>query len=339
MENVEKLLEYIGDPNQLLSVQESVLSGGTQEGVRTVQVHNGGNLSVVVLPDRCMDLYQVRYKGLNLNYLAPCGIVAPSYYDAQGSNWLRSFFVGMLTTMGLQHIGGAAVGGDGEVRGLHGRIANAPAQGFRYDRRFDADGMVLTMEGTMREARLFGENLTLHRKLTFAHERDSLILEDTITNHGFDDRQVLYGLHLNYGYPLLEEGSQVIIDSEEVTASTAIAQEHIDTWSQVEAPAFPYPERCYHHKIRKAEDGTAQYILFNPKRNIGVRVRFDGNKLPFFCQWKMLGKGEYVMGLEPTNTGLSEPKFAQPGCPAPVLAHGESLTYRVVIDFIDSLDA
>ena len=166
-----------------------------------------------------------------------------------------------------------------------------------------------------------------------------MILEDTITNHGFDDRQVLYGLHLNYGYPLLEEGAQVIIDSEEVSANVPIAKETIATWNQVEAPAHPYPERCYHHKIRKAEDGTAQYILFNPKRKIGVRVRFDGNKLPFFCQWKMLGKGEYVMGLEPTNTGLASPKLGHPGCPAPVLTHGESITYRVVIDFIDTLDA
>ena len=86
----QEKLEHIGDLNQLMTLQEATLNGGFQDGVRIMQVENGGNLSVSVLPDRCMDLYQVRYKGKNLNYLAPCGIVAPSYY---GEGYLpRAFF-------------------------------------------------------------------------------------------------------------------------------------------------------------------------------------------------------------------------------------------------------
>ena len=67
----QEMLEHIGDLDQLISFKEAVLTGGFQDGVRMMEVANGGNLSVTVLPDRCMDLYQVRYKGKNLNYLAP----------------------------------------------------------------------------------------------------------------------------------------------------------------------------------------------------------------------------------------------------------------------------
>ena len=333
----QKRLEYIGDLNQLISFRESVLTGGFQDGVRMMEVSNGGNLSVTVLPDRCMDLYQVRYKGKNMNYLAPCGIVAPAYYDAQDSRWLRSFFVGMLTTCGLQNIGNPALTGEGEELGLHGRIANTPAENVKYERGVNGENPTLALEGTMREARLFGENLTLHRRLEFEYETDRLVLTDTVTNHGFGERQFVYALHLNFGYPLLEEGTRLIFDSLETTPREEYAAKYIDTWREIEEPAYPYPERCYFHKLAKDENGMTGYTVFNEKRQIGVNIQYDGNALPFFCEWKMLGKGEYVLGLEPMNAFLNGPKPGEEGCAAPVLAPGESQVYRIWMNFVDRM--
>lgn len=165
----QKMREYIGDENQLMPFQLGKLVGGFQDGVSFAEIGNGGNLSVTVLPDRCMDIYQVRYKGKNMNYLAPCGIIAPEYYDAQGYRWLRSFFVGMLTTLGLQHLGKPSVRPDGEELGLHGRIDNTPAEQVRYTRGIENNQPTLLLEGCMKEARLFGENLTLHRSLKFKY--------------------------------------------------------------------------------------------------------------------------------------------------------------------------
>jgi hypothetical protein len=329
-------LEYIGDLNQLMTFREGVLTGGFQDGVHALEIGNGGNLSATVLPSRCMDIFQVRYKGKNLNYLAPCGIVAPEYYDAQGTGWLRNFFVGMLTTCGLQHFGNPMVK-DGEELGLHGRIANTPAENVKYERGVRGETPTLLVEGTMREARIFGENLTLHRTLEFEYETDRIVLTDTITNHGFGSRQVLYALHLNYGYPLLEEGCKLILDSLETVPREENAAKHLSTWQQVEEPQYPYPERCYFHKLKRDKDGMAGYTIFNEKRKIGVTARYNGTDLPFFCQWKMLGKGEYVMGLEPMNVFLDGPKAGQEGCQAPILAPGESKTYQVTLNFIDRL--
>lgn len=330
-------LEYIGDLDQLISVKESMLVGGFQDGVRMMEVANGGNLSATILPSRCMDLYQVRYKGKNLNYLAPCGIVAPQYYDAQGTRWLRSFFVGMLTTCGLQHFGSPMLKEDGEELGQHGRIANAPAENVMYTRGVNGENPTLILEGTMREARLFGENLTLHRKLEFVYGSDSIVLTDTVTNYSFGDTQFVYALHLNYGYPLLEEGTRLEIDSLETIPRNEVAAQYLDTWKEVEAPQYPYPERCYFHKIRQDENGMSEYTIFNEKRSIGVNIQYDGNDLPFFCEWKMLGKGEYVLGLEPMNVFLDGPKVGQEGCTAPVLGPGESKVYKVRMNFIDKL--
>jgi len=332
----QEKLAYIGDLDQLMSLKESVLSGGFQDGVRVLEINNGGNLTATILPGRCMDLYQVHYKGKNMNYIAPCGIVAPEYYDAQGTRWLRNFFVGMLTTCGLQHFGSPTVI-NGEELGLHGRIANTPAENVKYERGIEGNNPTISVEGTMREARIFGENLALHRKLEFGYEDDSIILTDTITNLGFGDRQFVYALHLNYGYPLLEEGTKLILDTLETIPREENAAKNMDTWNQIEVPQYPYPERCYFHKMKIDEAGKCQYTIFNEKRHIGVNVQYDGHDLPFFCEWKMLGKGEYVLGLEPMNVFLDGPKIGEAGCAAPILAPGEDKVYKVKLQFVDKI--
>ena len=81
----------------------------------------------------------------------------------------------------------------------------------------------------MKEARLFGENLMLERKLAFAYEDDSITITDRITNCGFGRRQFGLLYHLNYGYPLPQDGTRIIIDSEEVTPRTPEAAKFAGT--------------------------------------------------------------------------------------------------------------
>jgi hypothetical protein len=331
-----KELEYIGNLDQLISLTEGRLQGGAQDGVPFMSVHNGGNLFASVLPGRCMDLYQVRYKGKNINYIAPCGIQSPAYYESEGTLWLRNFFVGQLTTCGLQHFGNPAVVA-GEKRGLHGRISNMAAENVCFERKWKNDRPMLSLEGVMHEGRIFGENLTLHRKLDFVYEEDTICITDTIKNHGFGNRQVLYALHLNYGYPLLEEGTKILLDSEEVIPREQNAAEHLSTWDVIEPPAYPYPERCYFHKLKQDENKMVHYTVFNERRNIGVRVEYNGEDLPFFCEWKMMGKGEYVLGLEPMNVFLDGPKLNEPGCEALMLKPGEEKQYKVRLSYIDKI--
>ena len=89
--------------------------------------------------------------------------------------------------------------------------------------------------------------------------------------------------------------------------------------------------------LKKDENGMAEYTIFNEKRKIGVNVQFNADDLPYFVQWKMLSKGEYVMGLEPMNSDMYGPKLGQEGCPAPVLGPRESKTYKATLRFIDKL--
>lgn len=64
---------YIGHLNQLFGVKTYRLTGGRQEGVAAVDIATGAGLEFTVLADRCMDLFQLKLDGQNLNYFTPAG--------------------------------------------------------------------------------------------------------------------------------------------------------------------------------------------------------------------------------------------------------------------------
>jgi len=41
--------------------------------------------------------------------------------------------------------------------------------------------------------------------------------------------------------------------------------------------------------------------LANKKLQLGLYVQYRQKELPKFTQWKMVGEGEYVLGMEPAN--------------------------------------
>ncbi|MDY5626200.1 MAG: DUF4432 family protein, partial [Clostridia bacterium] len=106
--------KYIGHPSQLCGVFEKRLVGGMQDGMRVFEVRNGAGLEFVISADRCADIPYLYFRGRNIAYIAPCGMVAPSYYDKDGAGFLKSFTAGFLTTCGLTAVGSPCVD-DGET--------------------------------------------------------------------------------------------------------------------------------------------------------------------------------------------------------------------------------
>lgn len=72
-----------------------------------------------------------------MSYMSPCGYVAPSYYDSIGTNWLKSFTAGFLTTCGLEAVGSPCVDA-GETLPLHGTIGNLPCEQAYWTEEEDA---------------------------------------------------------------------------------------------------------------------------------------------------------------------------------------------------------
>lgn len=284
---------YIGHDSQLYGVEEHRLVGGKGDGMRLYEINNGKGLELTVSPDRSGDIMRLRYKGINMSYMSPCGYVAPSYYDSTGSNWLRSFTAGFLTTCGLESVGVPCTD-QGESFPLHGSIANTPCEHSYYT---EEKGNLIVHTVTSDEV-IFGRKLRLFRKIQISTEENCFTIQDTIENTGdkVEPFEILY--HLNMGYPLLDEDSVITIPSLEVKARDEHAAEDIINWMHMEKPAVGYQERCYYHKFAD-EKGYAK--IHQPKLNMGLEIRFDASELDGFVEWKMMGVRDYVLGLECGN--------------------------------------
>lgn len=283
---------YIGHPSQLCSVEEVKLQGGKGEGMRLLQIRTPAGLELTISVDRCADISRVIFKGINMGYFSPCGYVAPQYYDSVGDGFLKSFTAGFLTTCGLTAVGSPCVD-DGESLPLHGTIANTPCE--RFYRTEDDDNLYI--HAFIQDCRIFSHKLVMERIITISKTACEFSVRDTIINRGDATSPLLILYHMNMGYPLLSENSELSIPSVSVVPRNEHAAEGMPSWNRMLKPTPGFEEQCYFHRF--ADVGCSE--IYNPDINKGLKIVFDTKELDCLTEWKMMGVHDYVLGLEPGN--------------------------------------
>lgn len=283
---------YIGHDNQIYGVEEVRLVGGKGDGMRLFQVRNGNGLEFSVSADRCADIARLAVGGVNFGYFSPCGWVAPAYYDKDGG-FLRSFTAGFLTTCGFANCGTPCVD-EGEALPQHGTAANIPAENIYH---YTANGEI-HIKAQVRDAVLFGRKLLLEREYVVPLDKNELYITDTVTNIGDAASPLMMLYHFNVGYPLLSEDTELSIPSKKVKGSSSHAEADVANCMKMEKPQVGYDEMCFFHTI----EGKASISVKNPKLGKGFIMSYDTAELPQFCEWKMMGEHDYVLGVEPGTT-------------------------------------
>ncbi|MFV0413376.1 MAG: aldose 1-epimerase family protein [Oscillospiraceae bacterium] len=334
MDYKEKL-GYVGNPQQLFPYKEYRLCGGRQEGVYAVDVATTAGLDITVVPDRAMDIYQIRLNGKNLNFISPVGICAPQYYNSANSEFLRNFFGGFLSTCGLSSIGAPSTSPTG-TWGLHGRIANTPAERLNLSLTLEDGLPTLTMQGEMHEAVQFAEHFTLHRQYRFQLGKNKVEMRDLVTNTGFAPAGHMVLYHFNMGYPLLDENLQIYLPSTRVAPRDEWAARGLENRDKVTPPAAGYAERCYYHTLPPNQTGMAGYGCFNPSSKLGMFIEYSADTLDHFIQWNMFGKGDYALGLETANGNVDSRAKAEANGTLKMLAPGQSVAYTHTLHFFDN---
>jgi len=318
--------KYIGHESQLYGVEEHRLIGGKGDGMRLLQVKNGRGLEFTVSADRCADISRLSFKGINMGYFSPCGYVAPSYYDDKNAGFLKSFTAGFLTTCGLTAVGSPCED-EGEMLPLHGTAANIPTEHIYWERG-EKD---IRIHAVINDEGIFSHKLVMYREIICSLEENRIMVSDKIVNRGDTSCPVMLLYHMNMGYPLLSEKAQVHIPSATVIPRNEKAAEGLDTWQQVLSPQPLFEEQCYYHGF----EGMGLAGIYNPDIKQGLVITYDGKKLKYFTQWKMMGERDYVLGMEPGNCHPDgRDKMREEGT-LTILAPGESVTYDVDISMID----
>jgi hypothetical protein len=218
---------------------------------------------------------------------------------------------------------------------LHGRVSNLPARLTGYGERWDGDECVLWAEGEILQAAVFGEQLLLRRRVE-AHVGESrLTIHDEVENVGYDRTPHMYLYHVNVGFPVVDEGSELLASVRSVAARGDYPAEGYDRFH---GPEAGHVERVFEHDLAAEEDGSVPVAVVNREAGLGFYQVFRRDQFPHHFVWRMLGEGTYAVGLEPSTNRTAGRLDARERGELIELSAGEKRSYDIELGALGGQD-
>jgi hypothetical protein len=335
------LAERTGALQQVAGVELLEYADGPERGVRVLAFRTGC-LGFQVAVDRGFDLLSADYHGVPIGWRSPTGPRHPSLASPEeNAGWglLRSF-TGLLATCGLDQALAPTSssaeryiypGFDRHDYPLHGRVSQIPARLTGYGERWDGERCTLWAEGEVAQMAVFGENLVLTRRFETELGGATIAIEDRVENRGFRPTPHMLLYHFNFGYPLLDQGSEFLAPIREIVHAIHDLRDQGTGYRIQGPPQADFSEQVYQHEVVAGDDGMASALLINPRLGaggLGVRLDYDRAALPCLIEWQCLQSGLYVLGIEPSTNHLLGRGFAEQRGELIELQHGDVRHYR-----------
>lgn len=303
----KEMINLTGSMQQLAYVRQLTVRDGRADGLRAVEVKND-DLRFLVMADKCLDVASLEYKGINLSFTSKPGLNGRNPFDTHGQEAQRSIMGGLFFTCGLQNIC-APCETDGVEYPMHGRIRTTPAEHLCADAYWDGRDYVLEVKGEMRESQLFGTNLVLRRTIRSLYGSGKLEIIDEVENQSAETADLMLMYHCNFGYPFLRPGTRLILPTKDVQGREKWSQDHVSQWHTATAPIDGETEYVFLHQLAEDKSGNSFAALVNDALGFGVRLDFDRKVQPYFMEWMSMKSGDYVIGLEPSNSSVYGRKY------------------------------
>jgi hypothetical protein len=326
--------------HQIGGIEQYTLDAGEGRGVRAMLVNTGAGLRYRVLVDRGLDIDQAFFNQHSLTFLTHKGVTAPTRALDRGADWLKAFPGGLVTSCGPMNIGRPATD-QGEELGLHGTHSTTAADlemVIQPDLRRGKDGMSIT--GTVRYGKLFGPCIELRRTIVSRVGTNSIEFTDEFFNAGNEDVPHAWLLHINFGYPLLDEGSEFCYDAKVEPREDDVSQRYFAAGKDYRRMPSPLDEHrgrgeAVAYLFPKAdEEGRAVVGVVNPKLQLGLVIRYSTKEFPRCANWQHWGKHEYVAALEPMNGTVGGRDKDRAAGLLDTLKAGQRKTYRYAIEVL-----
>lgn len=324
----KSLLKKLGNIDQIAGIRESRLMRGRAEGIQIAEFYNAAGLRFTVVPDRCMDLYDLSYKGVNLSFHSQNGLTSPLAYNAMNGEFAEQWPGGMMVTCGLDNVGGGASNGGNFP--VHGRISHVPASNFGTKTYWDGDNYILSAEGEVHMTKMYTRHLSIRRKIETSLDAKVIKIDDVVTNFDDSDEPFMMLYHTNFGYPLLTEKS--------VVKTTKCTRKGMNDMSNDnEHMMLPVDGRGEELYFQTDLGNAACGVIYNPELELGGYIAWDTKNLPNFLEWKNMKSHDYVLALEPCNTcGLNRDEAVKEGKIA-ILPAYESISNHLEIGVLDGM--
>jgi hypothetical protein len=246
-------------------------------------------------------------------------------------------FSGLLCTCGLDHIRqpdrGSADHFDLPLRReiqypMHGRGAFQPATLRGYGERWEGDECHLWCEGTVVQAQVLGEHLTLTRRIEARVGGASVEITDTVTNEGFAATPHMLLYHINLGWPLLDEGARMVAPVTAIRSANMPPSVQQSGYRVQPGPMPGHVQQVFDLEVVSEAGGLVPVALVNDRLALGFSLEFDARAFRCLQQWQAFGEGVYGFGLEPATSHWGSRADAERAGEVIWLAHRESRTYR-----------
>lgn len=291
------------------------LSGGKQEGVELLVLHNG-RLTITVIPTRGMSVLRVedtQHPGFKLGWDSPVKqVVHPQFMDLEsrgGLGWLEGFNEWMCRC-GLEYAGHPGVDEFTTNTGdtakmtltLHGKIGNIPAHNVAASIETDGEKKRLVVSGDVSEHMFFGPKLSLTTTLWTEPGADWFVIEDSVKNVGGGEQEFQIIYHANYGAPLLGDGAKVLFPFKSVTPMNTGAAKAVRDHATYKGPTPGFNEEVFLVEPL-AKDGSTLAVLKDAKGEVATSLRWKTTELPYLTIWKNTAAAAdgYVTGIEPAT--------------------------------------
>lgn len=329
----EQLIRHIGSMEQLASVRSYTVHEGPMDGIRMHHM-DAGALTLTVMESRCMDILDMRYKGVPLNFLSKCGAMAREHIDPIGMNFLRGISGGMLYTCGLNNVGNQVESAEG-VDYFHGRMRLLPADKVAVEQDWTDKGYRLAVSGRMRQSGLFRENMVLRRTVETYLNGKTVAVYNEVINEGITEEPLMIMFHVNVGYPILTGSAQVEIPTKKVRPMSPCAKEEPESWRFLTEPADGAGETVYVHDMLSDAAGMTHAMAYNPELGLGLGVSYCADAMPKLLEWRSMGSTDYVLGLQPTNCFAAGRDYEREQGSLGVLAPMEHQRFDLTLTVID----
>jgi hypothetical protein len=319
------------------SVRKRRLHGGLREGVDVVEIDNG-QFRFTVLPTRGMGIWKAWLRQTEVGWRAPTrGPVHPQFVplaDPSGLGWLDGFDE-WLVRCGLESNGAPEFDARGRLKyGLHGRIANLPAN--HVELVIDPDLEEIRLTGVVDETRFLFRQLQLRTTISTRFNRPGLTIRDEVVNLAAKPTEVQLLYHINFGSPLLDDGARFVAPVKTLVPRNAQSAQGLDRWQTYGGPQTGFAEQAYFVELCGA--GETRVLLRNARGTQGACLTFDRRQLPCFTLWKNTGATAdgYVTGLEPGTNYPNGRSFEGQQGRVVKLGPGEQANFDLAVGVYDN---
>jgi galactose mutarotase-like enzyme len=296
----------------------------TLKGMKTIILENE-LLRVTVLADRGSDIVEFRYKPEDLDFLyfAPGGIRNPAhetpsaYTDAPYLDFFSGGWNEILPN------GGPLTIYKGARLGQHAEICLLP---WEYSILNDSPERVEVKLWT----RPIRTPFYIEKTLVMEPGKPALKISERVTNESGERLQFMWGQHIAFGRPFLEEG--VVIDA---PAKRFLVHDEMPNFgprrfqpgAESDWPMAPTPQGGTADASKTPAFGAVQaqemsyladlqagwYAITNPTRKVGFGIAFDPTVFRYIWYWQQLGNvADGYPWWSRTHTAALEPWSSYP---------------------------